>query len=103
MTRLRALLSMPRAHPKFPNLQPFEVYKSISVDGLKIFYREAGPKNAPVILLLHRFPSSSHMFRNLIPALSDSFRLIVSDFRDSATARCRQQKRMNTPSTIWPN
>jgi len=46
------------------------LYKTIKVDGLDIFYREAGPKNAPTILLLHGFPTSSQMFRNLIPALS---------------------------------
>jgi pimeloyl-ACP methyl ester carboxylesterase len=46
-------------------------YQHAIVDGSKIFYREAGPKNAPTILLLHGFPSSSHMFRNLIPALAD--------------------------------
>ena len=45
----------------------------------RIFYREAGPKNAPAILLLHGFPTSSHMFRNLIPALSDRYRIIAPD------------------------
>ncbi|MCH6566847.1 MAG: alpha/beta hydrolase, partial [Nitrospinae bacterium] len=49
------------------------MHKSVKVDGLDIFYREAGPKDAPTILLLHGFPTSSHMFRNLIPALSDRF------------------------------
>lgn len=45
-------------------------YQTARVDDLDIFYREAGPKGAPVVLLLHGFPSSSHMFRNLIPALA---------------------------------
>ena len=50
------------------------------VDGVKIFYREAGPKDGPVVLLLHGFPTSSHMFRNLIPALSDRYRVIAPDY-----------------------
>ena len=54
-------------------------YQHASVDGLKIFYREAGPKNSPTILLLHGFPTSSHMFRNLIPALADSFHVVAPD------------------------
>ena len=44
-------------------------YKTVKVNGLDIFYREAGPANAPTLILLHGFPTSSHMFRNLIPAL----------------------------------
>lgn len=49
------------------------------VDGSRIFYREAGPKTAPTILLLHGFPTSSHMFRNLIPNLADRYRVIAPD------------------------
>ena len=49
------------------------------VNGNKIFYREAGPKAAPAILLLHGFPTSSHMFRNLIPALADSYHVVAPD------------------------
>ncbi|MGE5706499.1 MAG: alpha/beta hydrolase, partial [Nitrososphaerales archaeon] len=55
-------------------------YKTIKIDGLDIFYREAGPKNAPTILLLHGFPTSSHMFRNLIQKLSDEFHLVAPDY-----------------------
>lgn len=55
-------------------------YNSVKVDGLDIFYREAGPKNAPTILLLHGFPTSSHMFRNLIPALADNYHLVAPDY-----------------------
>jgi pimeloyl-ACP methyl ester carboxylesterase len=47
---------------------------------VEIFYREAGPKDAPVLLLLHGFPTSSHMFRNLIPALADTYRVIAPDY-----------------------
>jgi pimeloyl-ACP methyl ester carboxylesterase len=56
------------------------LHKTIEVDGLDIFYREAGPESAPTILLLHGFPTSSHMFRNLIPALSDKFHLVAPDY-----------------------
>ena len=54
-------------------------YKQAAVDGFKIFYREAGSKNRATILLLHGFPTSSHMFRNLIPALADRYHLIAPD------------------------
>ena len=54
--------------------------KTINVDGVDIFYREAGPAGAPVLLLLHGFPSSSHMFRNLIPALADRFHVFAPDY-----------------------
>jgi len=56
------------------------LYKTVDVDGLEIFYREAGPKDAPTILLLHGFPTSSQMFRDLIPALSDRFHLVAPDY-----------------------
>src|SRR5215510_3300862 len=56
------------------------IYNTIKVDGLDIFYREAGPKDAATVLLLHGFPTSSHMFRNLIPALSDQFHLVAPDY-----------------------
>ena len=56
------------------------LHKTIDVDGLTIFYREAGPKAAPTILLLHGFPTSSHMFRNLIPQLSDRFHVVAPDY-----------------------
>ena len=46
-------------------------YKTVNVQGIPIFYREAGPKDAPALLLLHGFPTSSHMFRNLIPLLGN--------------------------------
>src|ERR1700758_3223648 len=54
-------------------------YRTVRVDGLDIFYREAGPKDGPTILLLHGFPTSSHMFRNLIPALADRYHVIAPD------------------------
>jgi len=54
-------------------------YQHAIVNGSKIFYREAGPKTAPTILLLHGFPTSSHMFRNLIPTLADRYHVIAPD------------------------
>ena len=54
-------------------------HQHATVDGLNIFYREAGPTNAPTILLLHGFPTSSHMFRNLIPALADRYHVVAPD------------------------
>ena len=55
-------------------------HRTVEIDGQEIFYREAGSKDAPAILLLHGFPTSSHMFRNLIPALADEFHLIAPDY-----------------------
>ena len=55
-------------------------YQTVQVEGQNIFYREAGPAEAPTLLLLHGFPTSSHMFRNLIPALSDKYHVIAPDF-----------------------
>ncbi len=54
-------------------------YRTASVEGLKIFYREAGRPDAPAIVLLHGFPSSSHMFRDLIPMLADRYHLVAPD------------------------
>jgi len=62
----------PMKHPTF--------YRTIQVDGLSIFYREAGPKNAPVILLLHGLPSSSRMFEPLFSRLADRFHLVAPDY-----------------------
>ncbi|NKB23029.1 MAG: alpha/beta fold hydrolase [Kiritimatiellae bacterium] len=55
-------------------------HRTVKIDGVEIFYREAGPADAPTILLLHGFPTSSHMFRNLIPTLSDTFHLVAPDY-----------------------
>jgi len=55
-------------------------YRTAKVDGLTIFYREAGPKDAPAILLLHGLPSSSRMFQPLLTRLSDSYHLIAPDY-----------------------
>lgn len=59
---------------------PSVIYGVAKVRGLDIFYREAGPRTAPVVLLLHGFPSSSHMYRDLIPRLATRYRVIAPDY-----------------------
>jgi len=54
-------------------------FRKVDVDGIRVFYREAGPNAAPTILLLHGFPTAGHMFRDLIPQLADRFRLVAPD------------------------
>jgi len=59
---------------------PGLTYKTVEVNGLSIFYREAGSESAPTLLLLHGFPTSSHMFRNLMTELSDSYHMLAPDY-----------------------
>jgi len=66
---------------------PQVFYRTAKIDDLEIFYREAGPKDAPTVLLLHGFPTSSHMFRNLIPALADKYHVVAPDYPGSDTVR----------------
>lgn len=54
-------------------------YSAVDVDGLKVFYRQAGSKDAPKLLLLHGFPSAGHMFRDLLPMLADNFHVVAPD------------------------
>jgi len=58
---------------------PDVMYRTVDVDGLPVFYREAGPADGPVLLLLHGFPSAGHQFRELIPLLAGRFRLLAPD------------------------
>ena len=55
-------------------------YRTVDVRGLEVFYRESGPATAPVVVLLHGFPTSSRMFRNLMPMLADTYRVIAPDY-----------------------
>ena len=64
------------AHAQRPVVQ----HRTITVDGLSIFYREAGPRGAPVVLLLHGFPSSSFMYRDLMPLLAERYHVIAPDY-----------------------
>src|SRR6478752_7303499 len=66
--------------PAVTQSTPVTHHRTTEVDGVNIFYREAGPAQAPVVLLLHGFPTSSHMFRNLIPALADRYHVIAPDY-----------------------
>ena len=70
-TTLHAIETKPEA--------PKVAHRTVKIDGLDIFYREAGSKDAPTILLLHGFPTSSHMFRNLIPVLATKYHVIAPD------------------------
>src|SRR4029077_15815199 len=58
---------------------PLTSVRKVEADGVQVFYRAAGEANAPAILLLHGFPSSSFMFRELIPRLADDYRVIAPD------------------------
>lgn len=59
---------------------PEVTHQSVKVEGLDLFYREAGPKDAPAVLLLHGFPTSSQMYRDLMPALADRYHVIAPDY-----------------------
>ncbi len=63
-----------------PSTSANTTYRTVAVEGVNIFYREAGPKDAPVLLLLHGFPSSSRMFDTLIPLLADRYHLVAPDY-----------------------
>src|SRR3954452_760311 len=77
--RLRPPHSIPNR--RFPMTRSTKVtHRTAKVGGLDVFYREAGPKDAPAILLLHGFPTSSQMFRNLIPLLADRYRVVAPDY-----------------------
>jgi len=74
-------------------------YRTIQIDGLSIFYREAGPKDAPTLLLLHGFPSSSRMFEPLIARLSNRYHLSRPIIQGSVTAIGPTRSGSNTHST----
>ena len=81
-------------HPTF--------YRSIRVDGLSIFYREAGPKDAPTLLLLHGLPSSSRMFEPLFARLSDRYHLVAPDYPGFGHSDWPDPKSSPTRSTTAP-
>jgi pimeloyl-ACP methyl ester carboxylesterase len=65
--------------PMGPSEAHTVAYRTVTIDGLDIFYREAGPREAPTVLLLHGFPTSSHMFRGLIPHLAGPYHVVAPD------------------------
>ncbi len=83
---IAAALATPLASIADPDTAPITAaisqvhYQKAKVDGVEIFYREAGPKGAPTLLLLHGFPTSSQMFRGLIPLLADKYHVIAPDY-----------------------
>ncbi len=76
---LAAVLSVGAATPP-PLADTVVAHRMMEIDGLEIFYREAGSPQAPTVLLLHGFPTSSHMFRDLVPELADRYHLIAPDY-----------------------
>jgi pimeloyl-ACP methyl ester carboxylesterase len=74
------MLLMPQAQGKESSMKSTIAYRTVQVDGLSIFYREAGPGDAPVILLLHGLPSSSRMFEPLFTRLADHYHLVAPDY-----------------------
>lgn len=79
------------ARPEFPVTH----HRTANVDGIDIFYREARPADAPAIVLLHGFPASSHMFRNLIPALADRHRVLAPDYPGFGLSAMPDRKRFD--------
>ena len=78
-------------------------FNTVSALGLTVFYREAGDPAAPRLLLLGGFPSSSHQFRNLIPALAEQFHVVSFDYPGFGEhGECLTQPAGTTPSTTWP-
>lgn len=76
-----AVQAAPQPSPSRVEVAPEQVrYRTVAIDGIDVFYREAGPADAPVLLLLHGFPTSSHMFRDLIPRLAERYRVIAPDY-----------------------
>jgi pimeloyl-ACP methyl ester carboxylesterase len=73
-------------------------YRRIAVDSIEIFYREAGRSNAPALLLLHGFPTASHMFRDLIPQLADRFHVIAPDLPGFGQSDMPERTKFATPS-----
>ena len=72
------------------------------VGDVEVFYREAGASDAPVILLLHGFPTASHMFRDLIPLLADRFRLVAPDLPGFGQTKAPPRGHSTTGSTALP-
>ncbi len=77
---LTSLSSLAQGHGRERSVQQATAYRKTQIEGLSIFYREAGPKDAPTLLLLHGLPSSSRMFAPLFARLSDRYHLVALDY-----------------------
>jgi len=76
---LICLSGVAHARPS-PSTSAMTTFHTVNLGGVNIFYREAGPKDAPTLLLLHGFPSSSRMFDTLIPLLADRYHIVAPDY-----------------------
>jgi pimeloyl-ACP methyl ester carboxylesterase len=88
-------MSSPTASPSQSPAIPRVAFHTVEADGVSVFYREAGPKNAPTVLLLHGYPTSSHQYRELIPRLATRYRVIAPDlpgFGFTVVPEARQYK-----------
>ena len=99
-TTIAAIDAPRRSVENLPSV-PITTYRTVSVDGLKIFYREAGNPKAPVVLLLHGFPTSSHMYRELILALADRYHVVAPDLPGFGFTEAPDRKTSTTPLIIW--
>jgi pimeloyl-ACP methyl ester carboxylesterase len=77
---MTAISSVPAEAKSIPYTTATTTYRTLQVDGVDVFFREAGPKDAPIIVLLHGYPSSSRMWDSLIPLLADRYHLIAPDY-----------------------
>jgi alpha-beta hydrolase superfamily lysophospholipase len=95
-----ALFQSPgRAQSREHSIKHPTFYRTIKTDGLSIFYREAGPKDAPTLLLLHGLPSSSRMFEPLFSRLADRFQVIAPDYPGFGHSQWPTRNNSRTPST----
>src|SRR5690606_24846828 len=81
LSRFAKRLRVPLPATQLPkeHLMTHIAYRTVAVDGLELFYREAGDRQRPTLLLLHGFPTSSHMFRDLIPLVAEHFHVVAPD------------------------
>ena len=76
-------------------------YRTVDVDSLKVFYREAGSPDAPALILLHGYPSAGHQFRDLIPRLADDFHLVAPDIPGFGQTEMPSREKFITRSRTW--
>ena len=96
------LLALGQVNGKEPKMGHPIVYRTIKIDGLSIFYRETGPKDAPTILLLHGLPTSSRQFEPLFARLADRFHLVAPDYPGFGHSDWPDRKSIPTRSITSP-